>query len=647
MCGIAGVLGSPDRAVVERMMQAMQARGPDDSGLHLGPGIALGHRRLSILDLSAAGRQPMERHGIRVVYNGEIYNFRELRADLEARGHVFRTRTDTEVLLALYEEDGTECLRRLRGMFAFAIWDPRGPAPVLFLARDHFGIKPLVYAESPGGFVFASDLPGLLASGLVPDRIDRVALVQFLMHGHVVQPRTIFEGVRMLPPGHALAVSPGGSPRVWRYWDLDHARCAALSAGLDFGAQVERLRGLLDRAAAAQMVSDVPLGAFLSGGVDSSALVGLMTRSSGRPVHTFSVGFGGEGAELDESSSARRSAAHLGAIHTAVDVTGSDVAEALPRIVQGLGQPTIDGVNMYFVSQAARRGVKVALAGIGGDELFAGYPAARELARIWDGSGLPARRRIGMAIGRSGLWRALPPSPARERWELRALQRNLSSHYSILHSIRSPETAGRLAGAPEEVPAASTGYLAADDPGIADVIARVGRLDLRLYMGSQLLRDADAASMAHSLEVRVPFLDVEVAEFAWGLPGDSKLASGDPDGGIPGKRVLIEAVRDLLPDWTWKGPKRGFTLPFAAWLRGPLRDLAADMLADRGFGASGILDPAGIAEARRELLAGKVGRWPRVWSVLVLGFWWRGRQGTRASTSAGARSSPASIAVTG
>src|SRR6058998_1071957 len=231
MCGIAGVLGHPDREVVERMMQAMFSRGPDDSGIFEDSNVALGLRRLSILDLSSAGRQPMSRADGRlwIVYNGEIYNFRELRRDLEGRGHQFQSRTDTEVILALYEDMGAECVSRLRGMFAFAIWDRRGPDPFLFLARDHFGIKPLVYKSTPGCFLFASDLPGLIASGRIATDVDELALVQYLQHGHVIQPWTILQGVRMLPPAHAMIVRPGEAPHLWRYWDLDQERCASLS----------------------------------------------------------------------------------------------------------------------------------------------------------------------------------------------------------------------------------------------------------------------------------------------------------------------------------------------------------------------------------------------------------------------------------
>ena len=631
MCGIAGILGRPDRPAVERMAEAMWHRGPDDVGLYEDTRVVLGHRRLSVIDLSAAGHQPMSGADGRlwIVYNGEIYNFMELKRMLEGRGHVFRSRTDTEVILALYEEFGTECVARLRGMFAFAIWDLRGDAPLLFLARDHFGIKPLLYATTPDSFVFASDLPAILESGRVSRSIDRVALVQYLMHGHVVQPRTILSGVRMLPPGCAMTVHPSQTPRLWSYWDLDHAHCAALSADLSFGEQAGRVRALLEESARAQMVSDVPLGAFLSGGIDSCALVALMMRVSGRPVHTFSVGFADEGSGLDESSDARRSAQTLGSVHVDVQVTGREVAESLPSIAAHLGQPTVDGVNMYLVSKAARRGVTVALAGLGGDELFAGYASFASLRTYW-GSGTSARRRLGALLGRSAFWRALPRSPVRRRWELRTLQTDPASHFMVSHMIRPPSEALRLAGLQDVDRGELFAYRREDDPRVGDIVSRVSRLETRLYMGSQLLRDTDAASMAHSLEVRVPFLDIDLAEFAYGLPGSSKLGPREADGAPGGKRVLIEAVKDLLPEWTYRKPKRGFTMPFEAWLRGPLRTIAADVFASATFRASGLVDAREVDRVWSRFLSSGETHWTTVWTPLILGLWWLNGPGSRA-----------------
>jgi len=622
MCGIAGLLGRPSHDDLECMMRAMASRGPDDCGVYADEHLALGHRRLSVIDLSRSGHQPMSRAAgkLWIAYNGEVYNYQELRRDLEARGHRFVSRTDTEVILALYEEMGAECVTRLRGMFAFAVWDRRTSEPTLFLARDHFGIKPLLYANVKDGIVFASDLPGLLASGRVSTTMDRVALVQYLMHGHVVQPRSILSGVKMLPAAHALIIRPGSPGRLWRYWELDYERCSEQAARVGPEDRPGRVRQLLTAAARREMVSDVPLGAFLSGGVDSCALVSIMMNVSGEPVHTYSIGFAGAGGDLDESDDARRSAEALGARHVHVPVTGHDVARELPRIAAALGQPTIDGVNMYFVSAAARRGVTVALAGIGGDEIFAGYPWFAALRRTWES---PSHRHaLGSILGRTGLWKLLPRSTLREAWEYRSLSRSLVSDYMLSHTIRPPSEALRLAGSHDIAREELFEYEGADDPRVQDVVNRVSRLDVKLYMCSQLLRDADAASMAHSLEVRVPFLDLELVEFAYGLPGGAKLAAARPAAAAATKVVLVQACRDLIPEWTYRKPKRGFILPFSEWLRGPLRALAEDALGDSSFRAAGLLAEAEIDGTRERVRRGREKHWSRVWSLIMLVLWW-------------------------
>jgi len=632
MCGIAGVVGRPDREAVGRMIDAMARRGPDDSGIYADADVALGHRRLSVIDLSPSGHQPMTRAGglLVLTYNGEIYNFQSLRTSLEARGQRFVSRSDTEVILALYESEGVEGFARLRGMFAFALLDRRAATPRVVLVRDHFGIKPLLYAEAGGRLVFASDLPGLLASGLVPGTVDPVALVQYLMQGHVAQPRTLVRGVRMLPPGHVMTMTPGERPAVRRYWALDAARSARLTGGLDFEQQAAQVRTLLEAAAAAQMVSDVPLGAFLSGGVDSTTLVALMTRAAGRPIHTYSVGFAGAGATLDESADAERSARALGSVHTAVTVTGADLALQLPAIAADLGQPTVDGVNMHLVSRAARRGVTVALSGLGGDELFAGYPTFEGLAGI----DRPARRlRAMLGRLRRGVARGAPP--VTRSW--RALQRRMpfAATYLTYHLIRTPEAAWRLAGEPAIDPEELFEHLDADADPPAGLVPRVSRLETSLYMGSQLLRDADAASMAHSLEVRVPLLDVELAEFAYGLPDASQIGAPRAGARPGGKRAFVRAVDDLIPEWTWKKPKRGFTLPFGEWMRGPIAPLIDETFAAGSLEHLGLLD---ADQARREwdrFRRDGEGSWTGAWSVLMFALWARARAGVPARRDAG------------
>ena len=622
MCGIAGVVGRPDREAVGRMIDAMARRGPDDSGIYADADVAFGHRRLSVIDLSPSGHQPMTRADGRLVLtsNGEIYNFRDLRASLETRGQRFVSRSDTEVILALYESEGIDGLARLRGMFAFALLDRRAATPRVVLARDHFGIKPLLYAETAGRLVFASDLPGLLASGLLTESLDPIALVQYLMQGHVAQPRTLVRGARMLPPGHLMTLVPGERPSIRRFWGLDADRSARLTAGLRFEEQAARIRALLEAAAAAQMVSDVPLGAFLSGGVDSTTLVALMSRAAGRPIHTYSGGFAGAGAALDESEDAERSARALGAVHTAVTITGAELAAALPGIAADLGQPTVDGVNMHLVSRAARRGVTVALSGLGGDELFAGYPTFAGLAGI----DRPARR-LRAFLGR--LRRTLPPgaSPVARHW--RTLQRRapFAATYLTSRMIRTPEAAWRMAGRPAIDPEELFEHLHVDAQPPPGNVQRVARLETALYMGSQLLRDADAASMAHSLEVRVPLLDVDLAEFAYGLPDDAQVGAPRPGERPGGKRVFVRAVDDLIPEWTWKKPKRGFTLPFGEWMRGPVAPLLEDLFAARALDRQGLVDASLARDEWERFRRDGRGSWTGAWSVLMLSLWARSR----------------------
>ncbi|HLM55410.1 MAG TPA: asparagine synthase (glutamine-hydrolyzing), partial [Pyrinomonadaceae bacterium] len=379
MCGICGIWGGGGsrREAVGAMVAAMHHRGPDDRGVMEDGPAALGMTRLAIIDTSSGGHQPMWTPDglVAVVYNGELYNFRDERRLLEERGYTFQSSSDTEVLLRMYEHYGDDFLLRMRGIFALAVYDKRrGPGRErLLVARDQMGIKPLLYARAGGHLVFASEVKTLLASGLVRAELDPVALRLLLTYGSVYQPRTILRGVRMLLPGHRMIVEAGGE-RVERYWSLGVDRRPGLR-GRPYEEIVEEMAGVLEESVRLQMVADVPLGAFLSGGIDSSLLVALMARQAGgHRVKTFSVGFEGEGRDLDETDAAERTARFIGTDHTRVVVTGRDVRDRIRHIASGLDQPSVDGVNSYFVSMAARRGMTVAISGTGGDELFAGYP---------------------------------------------------------------------------------------------------------------------------------------------------------------------------------------------------------------------------------------------------------------------------------
>ena len=641
MCGICGILGKSDpqemRKRVEAMCAAMRHRGPDDEGFHLGEGVALGMRRLSIIDLDT-GHQPIynEDGSVVIVFNGEIYNFQTLRTDLERRGHRFITRTDAEVIVHLYEEYGPDCIHHLRGMFAFAIYDQRSNVqrstpvlsgvegfnvPTLFLARDRLGIKPLYWAETANGFVFASELKAMLASGLVEREVDLEALDCYLAYGSVAPPRTMLAGVQALPAGHRLLLD-GRGPHIEVYWDVSFPNPD--SSTLSRPDAVARLRALLEESVRLHLVSDVPLGAFLSGGIDSSAVVGLMACLGHRPIRTFSIGFQHEGRKLDERSYAQIVARRFGTEHFERIVTGEDVREELDRIIWGLDQPSVDGVNSYLVAQTARQHVTVALSGLGGDELFAGYPQFRhipvlmERARIW-------RRLPGLVKEVATLATDHLPAGVVQRTLLRDVEilrrnpRQFLDFYRPFRTLWSLPARWRML-APDV--RASMNRSVADQvlasqlgPDTMSPLHQVGRLELKTYMAATLLRDMDAMSMAHSLEARVPLLDHRLLEFVCSLPAAWKLDSSRP------KPLLTEALADILPREIVHRRKMGFELPMGQWLRGPLRaEVSASLSAD-AVRKVGLLDPAQVPTVWAAFLAGASHSYTQVWALFVLQRW--------------------------
>lgn len=637
MCGICGVwareAGGLEPAV-RAMVAAMPHRGPDEEGVFSGKAACLGQRRLKVIDLSPLASQPMfsPDEMICLVYNGEVYNFAELRRELEAKGHSFKSRSDTEVVLRLYEHLGDDFLLRLRGIFALALYDRReGPGrEKLLLARDHLGVKPLLYSRSGGRLVFASEIKAILASGLVPPRLDPEALRTLLTFGSVQQPRTILQDVSMLPPAHRL-VARGETVKIERYWAPALDRVSGLRRA-SYEEQVEAVAQELGRAVSMQMVSDVPIGAFLSGGIDSSLTVALMARAAGNRVKTFSVGFKDSVDINDESAEAQRTARFLGADHHEVLISGEDVAAALPAIAAGLDQPTVDGVNSYLVSAAARQGVTVAISGTGGDELFAGYPWFAQMARY-------------QASGRTpSLAARLAQSPWCDRFltgrwgrRIQALRREagfLAEFAGAYHAFGSRDAA--LLMHPDLRATAHAGRAMAldlavtDDLPRAEATDRVTALCLRGYTNNQLLRDIDAASMAHSLEVRVPFLDVPLLDLALSLPAQCKLARPEAGGNphqasyreLGGKRVLMDAglKHGLLPPDMDLQPKRGFNMPNQEWLMGPMRPILHDTLADARIRQRGWLEPRQVAQVRDGFLAGTVA-WNRPWLLMMLELW--------------------------
>ena len=639
MCGICGIWGKTDDSAIEAMVAAMHHRGPDNRGVYRDNRVALGMTRLAIIDVSAAAHQPMKNSEgtVWIVYNGEVYNFQSERSILERKGYSFSSSSDTEVVLQMYEHYGDDFLLRMRGMFALAIYDKRrGPGHErLLLARDCLGIKPLLFSRSGSQFVFASEMRTLLASGLIERRIDPVALRYLLIFGSVYQPRTMLCSVKMLMPGHRLILEQDNE-RIERYWSLETNRRPSLRKQ-PYEALVSELSEVLSESVRLHLVSDVPVGAFLSGGVDSSILVAMMAQAVGHRLKTFSVGFEPEGADIDESRDAQKMANFLGTDHTHVLVKGIDVRDRICHIASSLDQPSVDGVNSYFVSLAARQGVKVAISGTGGDELFAGYPwfinMVLQEQRNQRAPYKAAARSFLSAFARRPVFDPLIVT----RWgskldELRACDGFLSK-YSTNYRIFDTVSAAKLLS-PELRKRAQAGRAAHHDLRTIDelsgssTIDRVTGLCLRGYTSNQLLRDIDAVSMAHSLEVRVPYLDPVVVDAALSLPAESKL--GNLTGlSMPGtstyretgaKRILIDVGRSFLPKGFDLQPKRGFHMPFDAWLRGPLKEVFCETVSENRIQRRGLLERREALGIQRRFLGGHL-TWAQPWLMMILELW--------------------------
>ncbi|HEX2210725.1 MAG TPA: asparagine synthase (glutamine-hydrolyzing) [Longimicrobium sp.] len=606
MCGIAGIVGPGARAALPGMLGEIAHRGPDDEGTWFDDarGVALAHRRLSIIDPTPAGHQPMASADGRLwmVYNGEVYNFAELRAELEGAGESFRSHTDTEVILAGWARWGPAVLPRLRGMFAFALWDAaRGE---LFLARDRFGIKPLYWARTAdGAFAFASEIAALLAGGVVSRRVDPQSVWEFLSYGAVAQPRTILADARALAAGHWMRVR-GAETETVRWWDLEEAtrdRRRAL-ADVPYPEAVEGVRERLRDAARAHMVADVPVGAFLSGGMDSTGVVGLASELVAHPLRTFAVGFEARHAALSELAWARKAAERFGTEHTEVVVTAADAAASFEALVEAWDQPSLDGTNTWFVSRAARARVPVSLSGVGGDELFAGYPHFRRFA-------LGCRLAPAGAPGLEPFGRMLP---RRWRGELQAIAAAPVQRLAAVRRLMTEEEKARAVAADlprGESPAERVRGMMREG---LDPVQQVSYAEARGYLRDTLLRDVDAMAMAHALEVRPVLLDHELAEYVFALPARHKLAPGRS------KPLLADALADVVPDAIARRRKMGFELPLNAWLGTVLRERARALLDGRA--ARELFAPAHLAALRTDLdaLAAGAPRPPRAWAHVVL-----------------------------
>lgn len=583
----------------------LRHRGPDDRHAVVTRGaqrdIGLCVTRLAVRDPTPRGRQPMiGPEGMAIAFNGELYNAGTLRRELESRGRRFMSCSDTEVALAAFEAWGEAALPRMRGMFAIAVHDRA--CDRLVIGRDALGVKPLYYVDDArDGFAFASEVRALCSVLRPARKIDSRALEGYLALGAVPEPRTIIDGVRMLAPGTALIVTCDET-REWRWWDLTEQ--FATTERLDRRQTVDRLRVVLGDAVRRQLVSDVPLGLFLSGGIDSSALVGL-TAAAGVTPRTFSLVF--SEPEFSEAQWIRAVAEHHATEHQEVELSVDDLRRELPSALAAMDQPSFDGVNMYVVSRIAREaGLTVALSGLGGDELFAGYELFRTAPRLER-----LRHRMPPLPGWAGMLagRAIGGRGDRGQKLGRWLQGEYASAYELHREVLDPALRRELVG--RHASAAPGG-----GDGDAGTINGLCALDLTNYTRNVLLRDADVMSMAHGLEVRVPFLDQEVVEHVARVPGDLKLEPGRQKG------LLVDAVSDLLPPSIAQRPKMGFTLPFDTWLRGRLRDVVCEALMTDTFGGpiAELLNPAAVRHVWARYEAGRTG-WSRPWAIYAAKVW--------------------------
>lgn len=636
MCGIVGKVhldsNHPvDEALIRRMTAVLRHRGPDDEGFWSAGPVGLGHTRLSIIDLSPTGHQPMSNEAcvelgrsnglVWIVYNGEIYNHRELRADLEQRGHRYRGTSDTETILHLYEEHGRDCVQHLRGMFAFAIWDEGQRC--LLLARDRMGQKPLLYAETVDGLVFASEIKALLQDPAVSSEVDEVALHHYLTYGYVPGSATAFHSIRKLPPASTLLWDASrGRVSVERYWTLRYTPKLAIGEA----EAAEQLLALLREATRIRLMSEVPLGAFLSGGIDSGAVVALMAQATSEPVKTFSIGF--DEQSFNELPYARQVAERYATDHHEFTVT-PDALAVLPELVWAYGEPFADSSALptYYVARETRQRVTVALNGDGGDEAFAGYD--RYLAhRLAEGyARLPAWLRGGLV---ASLARRLPEGTGR-RDVLRRLKRfalgvavdaspeRRSAQWIVLmdneakNGLYTPEFRARVADA-DSLNLLDRIHASCDGP---DTIDRMLSFDATQYLSDDLLVKVDIATMIHSLEGRSPFLDHHLAEFAARLPAGYKLR------GRTTKYILKRALRDHLPTSILHRGKQGFGLPVGRWFRHELRPVAYDVLLDPHTLERGLFDGSAVRALLDEHVSGRVDHQQRIWALLMLELWFR------------------------
>ncbi len=622
MCGIAGrvnfISGAPvDRGIVQRMCDLLAHRGPDGDGVWCDGPVGLGHRRLAIIDLSPLGRQPMatDDGSLTVTFNGEIYNFPELRSELEGLGHHFRSRTDTEVILAAYRQWGIDCVRRLAGMFAFVLWD--APRRRVFAARDRLGKKPFAYRLDRDGLVFASEAKAFIADPSFQTDVDLQSISHYLSYQYIPAPRSGLAGVQKLPPAHTLVIEDG-RVSVERYWQLSYRQKTLVPESEALEALTDHLR----RAVRRRLLSDVPLGAFLSGGIDSGLVVSFMAECLDTPVRTFSIGF--HEVEYDELPAARLVAERYGTTHREF-VVRPNAIDLLPQLVWHYGEPYADSSALptYILAALTRRHVTVALTGDGGDESFGGYDryVASAMARRLDVVPLAARRAVAAVTGAAAGMSSHPRVQRAHRFAQGVAEPRASRGYASWMMHFTPEAKARLctpdflAAAPED------GYGLLDDAfassDATDAVERVLDADVRTYLPEDLLVKVDIATMAHGLEARSPFLDHELMEFAAALPAGLKVRSGET------KVLLRRLAASRLPGRLLTLPKKGFGVPIDHWFRGQLRDFARDTLLDGRLAGRQYFNMHVIEQMLAEHSAGRRSWHLQLWNLVMLELWHR------------------------
>ncbi len=622
MCGIAGFINfdpseqveSPGK-ILRNMLDNMRHRGPDDRGEERiqsgnGPVLHMGHQRFSIIDLSQAGHQPMpnDDKSVWVSTNSEIYNYKELRNELRS-SFTFHSESDTEVLLKAYEHWGIECLDKLLGMFAFAIWDAEREA--LFIARDRLGIKPLYYNIKGKRLAFASELRSLLASKFIDKSISPTGLFHYLSFGHAIAP--IIDSVQELKPGHYLWIDKNGNWEEKEYWHpLNKTRSLVTGPELQ-----EQIRTSIEQSVRCRRVSDVPLGAFLSGGIDSSVVVGSLAKLSDEPVTTLTIGFAEK--QFDESEYSQEIADRFNTKHHVICLNEDQLLESLPASLSAMDQPTMDGINTYLISRSAHEvGLKVALSGLGGDELFGGYPSFQLIPKLLQRKKLlnnipKLLRNFGVGLSKSLF--SSDPSTKLEHW----LEGKLSGahEYFLIRALFCQNPVMSLF----------------EDPGLAqneinknvqrtqnlidkcatdDIFNQISYLETTHYLQNMLLRDTDMMSMAHPLEVRVPFMDHRLVEMMFSIPGQEKTGVA--------KSLLISSMKSLLPESVWRRKKMGFTFPFEVWMRGALRPEMESVLLSKTEQLAGLVSQKSVENVWKDFLSGK-SSWSRPWALYVLKAW--------------------------